>query len=163
MKRITDHDLVELGRRAASARRRRVNVNLHPRLDDPVQRFVNAVEPDSYVRPHRHPDAGRWELFIAIAGRALVLTFTPLGRVLERVELAAAGPAHAVEIPAGEWHAVAALARGTVLFEVKPGPYMRTDDKDFAKWAPEEGSPAAALMVQWYAAATPGDEPPPMQ
>ena len=28
-----------------------------------------------------------------------------------------------------------------VCFEIKPGPYARANDKDFARWAPREGEP----------------------
>jgi hypothetical protein len=49
----------------------------------------------------------------------------------------------AAEVPAGTWHALVALERGSVFFETKPGPYVPLTDKDFAPWAPEEGSEEA--------------------
>jgi cupin fold WbuC family metalloprotein len=95
-----------------------MNHNHHPTLADPIQRLLNAYEPGTYFRPHRHPQAERWELFLCLRGRAVVLTFEDPGRVRERVVLDPSGPALAVEIPPGVCHAIASLAPGTVLFEL---------------------------------------------
>ncbi|MCA1745626.1 MAG: WbuC family cupin fold metalloprotein, partial [Bacteroidales bacterium] len=34
--------------------RKRKNHNFHTSLADPINRMLNAVEPESYVRPHKH-------------------------------------------------------------------------------------------------------------
>ena len=41
----------------------------------------------------------------------------------ETVELAPGGPVVAVNIPAGQWHTVHALESGSVILEMKDGPY----------------------------------------
>ena len=87
MKRLSRATVQELIVSAASSPRLRSNENIHPSLDDPVQRFVNAMEPGTYVRPHRHQQEGRWELFVIISGAAAVLLFDDEGRVTERVEM----------------------------------------------------------------------------
>lgn len=153
---ITDDDLNDLTRAARAAGRRRMNRNLHPALTDQVQRLLNAFEPGTYVRPHRH-DAGRWELFLILRGRAALLAFDDHGRVAARHELAAAGPMRLIEVPGGTWHTLAALEPGTLLFEVKPGPYVPLTDKDFAAWAPGEGEQRAAAYEQWFRRAQPGE------
>jgi cupin fold WbuC family metalloprotein len=153
-------DLVDaLAARATASPRRRMNHNLHPTLADPIQRLLNAFEPGTYVRPHRHPQPGRWELFLCLRGRVAVLTFAADGAVRERVVLEAGGPTLAVEIPPGVCHSLASLAPGTVLFELKPGPYVALADKDFAAWAPAEGEPACAAFARWLESAAPGDSP----
>jgi hypothetical protein len=48
-----------------------------------------------------------------------------------------------VEVPAGTWHTVIALVSGSVLLEVKAGPFDPSQPKDPAPWAPDEGSQAA--------------------
>lgn len=155
MRIISADELAGLAARAGTATRGRTNLKLHPELSDPVQRFFNAISPGSYVRPHRH-GAGRWETFVGIRGRAVMLTFDDGGTVLERAELAPAGPAVAAEVAGGVWHTVVALEEGTVLLELKPGPYHPIADKDFARWAPAEGDPgAAAALARWLAAAPP--------
>lgn len=148
--------LTRLSQQAASSPRKRLNHNLHPRLDDPIQRLCNAFEPGTYVRPHRHPREGRWELFLALSGKAVVLLFQENGTVLERVEIGVELPRRGIEVPPGTWHTVASLAAGTVLFEVKPGPYEMLTDKDFAPWAPKEGENDIPLWVAWFNRAQPG-------
>jgi cupin fold WbuC family metalloprotein len=158
LKTVTDTLLAELVLKAQASPRRRANFNLHPELDDPVQRFLNAVEPGTYVRPHRHvTPAPKWELFVALAGRIAILVFDDAGTVTERIEVAAAGPVRAVEIPAGAWHGLVVLDPGTVLFEFKQGPYAATSDKDFAAWAPAEGEAACQAMRERFEAARIGD------
>ena len=150
MKQIDEKVLQELQKGAADSPRRRTNLNLHQTLEDPVQRFLNAIEPGSYVRPHRHNTPLRWELFVAMSGRAAVLIFNPQGEVIERAEIIAGGPTRAVEIPAGAWHTIAALQSGTVLFEFKQGPYAPLSEIDFASWAPCEGDTGCDKMEQWF-------------
>jgi len=145
--RVLDTVTVEAAVVASRSReRRRANHNLHPALDDPIQRFLNVLQPDSYVRPHRH-EADRFELFLVLAGRAAAILFDAAGAVIETVALAP-DATRAVEIPGGRWHTLLALEPDTVLFEVKPGPYRPLTDKDFASWAPAEGDPAAAAALE---------------
>ena len=54
---------------AQQSPRQRANCNLHPQLDDPIQRLAIAMEPGTYVRPHRHPHT--WELLYPLRGRFL--------------------------------------------------------------------------------------------
>ncbi len=142
--------------------RRRLNDNLHATPDDPVQRLFIAMEPGSYVRPHRHrPD--RFELFVGVRGRLVVLTFDDAGRVLTRDEVTPGGAADslaAAEIRGGTWHTVIALEPGSTFLEVKQGPYAPLPDKDFAAWAPAEDTPEATALAVWLTTAHPGDRAP---
>lgn len=158
LKIIDTQKLQDLCAAAQASPRQRSNFNLHTELADPVQRFLNAIEPGSYIRPHRHTTpVDKWELFVILSGAAAVLTFDDEGRVAERLELEAGGSNIAAEIPAGAWHTLAILKPGTVLFEFKPGPYSPTSDKDFAAWAPSEGEPESAAMAIHFSKATVGD------
>lgn len=156
---ILQDDLQALSRKAISLPRGRANLNVHPRLDDPVQRLFNAMEPGTYVRPHRHARPNGWELMMVVSGRFAILLFDDSGQVTERFELGVSAIT-AVEIPAFTWHAVVSLWPGTVMFEVKPGPYAPLTDKDFARWAPEECAADYRRFVEWYVAAQPGDRSP---
>lgn len=117
--------------------RKRHIVRFHE-LDELFQRMLNAVEPGSYVHPHRHLDPGKTEVFVALKGRALIVRFDDDGAPLEGVVISADGPVRGIEIPIGAWHALMSLESGTVLYEAKEGPYVATTDKDFADWAPPE-------------------------
>lgn len=158
MKRITRADLAELSVEARAVARRRKNLNLHASLDDPVQRLLNALEPGTYVRPHRHAEPAKWELMTIVSGRAVLLVFSDDGIVRQRIDLDRDTPI--VEIPPATWHMLAALEPGTVLLEVKPGPYGPTAPADFADWAPAEGSGIAAGLEQWCRGARVGERAP---
>ena len=154
---VIDNDLLTtLSETAQSLPRLRKNHNIHSQLDDPVQRLYNAMEPNTYVRPHRHQGDDRWEFFQVVSGSAAVLTFDPQGIVVEKVVLTQGGPNIAIEIPGNIWHTIVSLRSGTVLFEIKKGPYQAVTDKDFAAWAPVEGDHAAEKFVHWFVDASPG-------
>lgn len=141
---VLDRDSVEaLSAAARTLPRRRLNRNLHA-MEDPVHRLLNAVEPGSYVRPHRHLSPPRTETAVAVAGRLGLLVFDGEGRVETRAVLAPAGRQLVAEIRPGTWHAFVALEAGTVFFEVKEGPYVAPTAGDVAAWAPAEGEPASA-------------------
>jgi cupin fold WbuC family metalloprotein len=106
--------------------------------------MVNALEPATYVQPHQHRDPDKAEVFICLRGRAVIVRFDADGEILEATIIAAGGPVLGVEIPPTAWHALIALEAGTVLYEVKEGPYEVTADKHFAAWAPPESDTSAA-------------------
>jgi cupin fold WbuC family metalloprotein len=160
---VIDHKiLTDLSKTAQSLPRLRKNHNIHPQLDDPVQRLYNAMEPHTYVRPHRHPGENRWEFFQIVSGNAAVLTFDQHGMIQEKIVLSQSGPNVAIEIPGNEWHTIVSLQGGTVLLEIKQGPYQPLSDKDFAPWAPEEGANNVETFVRWFNDARPGDSCPPL-
>jgi len=141
---------------AVASARQRANHNIHPTLDDPVQRFFNAMQPGTYVRPHRHTTPLRWEMFLVLQGRLAILQFDGEGRVEERQELVAGGPVFGAELEAGCWHTLVVLEPALV-FELKEGPYSTMTDKDFARWAPAEGDAGCEQVVNWYETAGKGD------
>ncbi len=153
MKQITAAMLAALGQQAQASPRHRANLNLHPQLDDPIQRLAVAMEPDTYVRPHRHPHT--WELLYPLAGRFAVLEFDEAGTLRSRALLGA--DSRLIELPAGSWHAVLSLDPGAVIFEVKHGPYQPIDTADFAPWSPAAETPQAAALMAWYATAQVGE------
>jgi len=140
------------------ADRKRTHHNLHPVLEDPVQRLVVAIDPGSYIRPHRHCDPGKWELFILLKGSAIILLFDEDGCVTNRMDLSENGPVHAVEIPENAWHTLAAREKGSILIEIKPGPYALLSDKDYAAWAPGEGTEDAKEFEMKFRTCTTGQD-----
>lgn len=160
MKLFDEKLLDELVGKARDSARLRANHNVHPSLDDMVHRLFIAIEPGSYVHPHRHPEAEKWEFFMVVRGRLAALLFDEQGQVLRREELSPGGPVHGFEIPPNTWHTITALEPGSVFFEVKPGPYTPLSDKNFAAWAPREGDPGCDKFVSWLAQARPGDVSP---
>lgn len=140
--------LVEMDSARALSRvspRRRAIVRYHEHAES-VQRMLNAIEPESYVRPHRHIEPDKVEVFVVLAGRALVLQFDDAGQVTDYAVIAAEAPQRGVEIPARTWHSLVALDSGTVLYEIIEGAFTPSTHKTYAPWAPVEGSPEAAAF-----------------
>ena len=145
---IDNKIIKELCTKAAQSPRRRAHLNLHPKLDDPVQRLVVAIEPDSYIQPHRHTEPDKWELFIVIEGCFQVFIFDESGTILDKQTLSATDRlSRIIEISPATWHCVTALEPGSVFFETKPGPYAALTDKDFASWAPKEDTDAVEKFL----------------
>ncbi len=155
LKQITPQMLASLSADARASARRRANLNLHPQLDDPIQRLAIAMEPDTYVRPHRHPQT--WEMLHPLAESFLVLEFDDAGTVCSRTLLGLGeNEARLIELPAGRWHAVLSRTPGAVIFEVKHGPYQALGEADLADWSPAAESAEAAELLAWYAQAQVG-------
>ena len=129
---------------AKASPRLRQHLNVHQSYQDASQRLFNAIEPGSYIRPHRHASDPREELLIAVRGVMAMVTFDDQGAVTN--VLLFGTEKHGVEMAAGAevssstWHTVIALEPGCVLLEVKAGPFDPNQPKDLAPWAPEEGS-----------------------
>ncbi len=85
MKQITLSDMQQQSEAAASAPRLRAHRNFHPELSDPIQRLAIAMEPGTYIRPHRHRHT--FELLLPLKGRFVVLNFDDHGVVTRRVVL----------------------------------------------------------------------------
>jgi cupin fold WbuC family metalloprotein len=143
MKKITEQLLNEVSNKAAAADRRRTNHNFHKDYGERVQRLLNAAEPGTYIRPHKHEDPDKVEVFIVLRGSVVVVEFDDEGAIIDHALLSRDKGTFAVELPPRVWHTFICLEPRTVLYEAKEGPYDETADKHFAPWAPAEGSPAA--------------------
>ncbi len=131
--------LTEVTQKAKNSPRGRINQNFHDDLADPINRMLNAFEPGTYIEPHKHENPDKREVFVLLRGSLVVVFFDNLGNVTDFVWLDKDKGNYAVEIPVGMWHSLFALESGTVVYEVKDGPYLPMNDKNFASWAPKEG------------------------
>ncbi len=149
MKLIDGSRFDALTRRAQASPRRRMNENFHADEASPAHRLLNAIEPDSYVRPHRHLDPAKDETILCLRGRLGCILFDPDGRVRTVCELSPGGTC-GIDIPHGEYHSVVALESGTVMFEAKAGPYVPPSADEFAPWAPAPDAGDEAYLA-WMA------------
>jgi cupin fold WbuC family metalloprotein len=144
--------LNELTAQAQCSQRKRQHRNIHESYADPCQRLFNAIEPESYIRPHRHSTDPRDELLIAVRGSMALMTFddqgTVTGVVLFGADRNSEDFAVGAEVPANTWHTVIALQPGCVLLEVKAGPFDPHQPKDLAPWAPDECGPKAKQYLR---------------
>ncbi len=116
--------------------RLRMNYNIHKQLEDPVNRILNALEPGTYLRPHRHRTPPKTEAYIVLRGELDVLIFDNEGKLIQRVTLNPEVGNYGVDIQAGVWHSMIVKQPGTVIYEVKEGPFTPLSPEDFASWSP---------------------------
>jgi cupin fold WbuC family metalloprotein len=143
--------LDDLTGQAKVSPRLRQHRNVHQSYQDASQRLFNAIEPGSYIRPHRHASDPRDELLVAVRGVMAMVAFDDQGAVtgVLRFGTERHGDEMAVgaEVSSSTWHTVIALEPGCVLLEVKAGPFDTNQPKDLAPWAPEESSDAASAYL----------------
>lgn len=144
---ITPALLDRISAEAARSPRRRKNYNFHPADDAPCHRLLNAMEPDSYIQPHRHLDAQKDETLLLLRGKLGLVLFDNDGAAVDQALLEAGGEVMAVNIPHGTFHAWVCLQAGSVFFEAKAGPFVPVSAAERAPWAPPEGDAAAPAYL----------------
>ena len=132
MKIINEALLNETTGRAKQSPRLRMNYNFHEHLDDPVNRLLNALEPGTYLRPHRHLNPKKDEIFLLLRGRIAVFLFDNKGEITQTQILDPKEGVYGAEIKAGTWH----------------GPFAPLAPENFAPWspAPEDTKGVAKYM-----------------
>ena len=151
-RRIDQELFAQVSAEARQHPRLRLNHNFH-REQDSVQRFLNVLQPGTYVRPHRHRRNGSgtgFECFLVLQGAIGLLLFNDEGEIQQQLHLSAKGPTHGIEIAEDQFHTLVALEADSVIFELKQGPYQPAQDKDFLNGFPQEGTTEAARQEsQW--------------
>ncbi len=156
MIRLIDNALLdEVSAEARASARGRKNRNFHTDDAQPGHRLLNAIEPGSYVAPHRHLDPDKSETMVVLRGSIGLVTFDDAGGVVEATKVShgvtGGNPRGStplgVDIAYGTWHTVFALEPSTVFLEAKAGPYLPLTAEEKASWAPAEGDPAAPAYL----------------
>lgn len=125
---ITQTILDNLTAQAKASPRLRMNLDLRNSPEDQSQRMLNAIEPGSPLPIHRHRHSS--ETVVILRGRLVEEFYDESGTLVDSIELSPNGPVVALNIPAGQWHTVRALASGTVILESKDGPYEPLGEED---------------------------------
>ena len=118
-----DQQLLDaLTEQAKASPRLRMNYDLRNSSKDQSQRMLNAIEPGSPIPIHRHRNSS--ETVVCLRGRLVEKFYDELGRqCVETIEISPNGPVVAVNVPMGQWHTVRVLESGSVIMEIKDGPY----------------------------------------
>jgi cupin fold WbuC family metalloprotein len=120
--------LDSISKEANQSPRLRMNHNLHASLDDKVQRLLNAMEPGTILPVHRHKDTD--ETYIILRGKLDVKVYNERKELIDTIRLDPAEGKYGIHIPANSWHNVEVIDAGTVIFEVKEGPYLPLEADD---------------------------------
>ena len=126
---ITQAILDSLTEQAKASPRLRMNLDLRNSPEDGSQRMLNAIEPGSPLPIHRHRKSS--ETVVCLRGRLVEEFYDDLEMICtESIELSPNGPVVALNMPIGQWHTARALESGTVILEMKDGPYEPTGAED---------------------------------
>ena len=122
MKLITETLLNTVSGQAKENPRLRMNYNFHESMDAP---------------PHRHKNPDKEEIYLVLRGSLLAILFDEEGNVTEKVNLNPEKGMYGIEIPPCTWHCIVVLEPGTVIYEIKQGPYAPLTPENMAPWAPD--------------------------
>lgn len=127
--RIDTKLLDDLTTQAKLSPRLRMNLDLRNSPNDSSQRMLNAIEPGSRVPIHRHRKSS--ETVVVIRGALREVFFDETGQnVVEVIDVKKDGDCYAINIPIDQWHTVESLESGTVIMEIKDGPYEPAKPED---------------------------------
>lgn len=128
MKLIDETLLDEVTQQAKDNPRLRMNHNFHESLDAKAQRLLNALEPGTLLPIHRHPHTA--ETYLLLRGKVKVMYYNERKEVTDSMVLNPVTGIYGVHIPRNQWHTLEVLESGSVIFEVKDGPYTPLEEKD---------------------------------
>lgn len=140
--------LDEMNQKSRSAKRGRAHFTFHRSDADTLQRMLNAMQPGTYLQPHKHENPDKREVFLVLTGKFLVVEFDENGEITNHMILDANNNQYAAEIAERTYHTVICLAPDSIAYEIKDGPYNVADDKNFAHWAPKEGDTGCAEYIE---------------
>jgi len=131
---------------AKDSERLRANHNFHADLDEPLQRMLVAMEPGSFVPPHRHCHPRKPECLLVIRGALAIAEFEDDGAIKRSFRASSDAEIFGCDFKPETWHGLVSLETGTVFLECKPGPYTPFHENDIPPWAPASGSERIAFM-----------------
>ncbi len=102
MKLITNPLLEQIIREAQASPRQRKNYNFHPSDESRCNRLLNALEPGTYIRPHRHLDPEKEELMVLLRGSMGLIFFDDAGQVTATARLTVGSDVFGIDIAAGQ-------------------------------------------------------------
>ncbi|MGM4932794.1 WbuC family cupin fold metalloprotein [Tardiphaga sp. 619_E2_N8_5] len=140
-------DIETLRNAVVKTSKRRARINAHPGSDDNLHEMIIAIEPGSYIRPHKHP--GKSEAFHIIEGAVDIVVFDDAGEIDQIVSLAAKGgeaPFY-YRMSKPHYHTLIIRSELLVVHEITNGPF-RPEGTVFATFAPEEGDLEAVNAFQ---------------
>jgi cupin fold WbuC family metalloprotein len=146
MIKITSELVDKVAEQARKSPRLRMNYNFHPELSDPVQRLLNALEPWTYIRPHKHTT--KEESFVLLRGTVLAVAFNDDGTINDHAILSAATGILGIEFEENSFHMLTSLETGSAVYEIKEGPFVPHTEGNSAPWSPKEGTPEAKGFLE---------------
>ena len=128
--------------------RKRATLTLYRTQGEKTHTEINAILPETYIRPHKHINSPQTETFVPLRGMAELVTFSEEGEILQKV-LVGRGAVAVAEVETNTWYTLVALSPFASLeVKVHPAGYNKEKDEVFAPWAPEEGMKEADIYFE---------------
>jgi cupin fold WbuC family metalloprotein len=130
----------------ASAKRR-ARINTHPDGEDALHEMIIAIDPSSYIRPHKHP--GKSEAFHIVEGEVDIVVFKDDGEIEQVVALGAPGSGRSFYYRMSKpfFHTLIIRSDVLIVHEITNGPF-RPQGTVFADFAPEDSDTQKAEAYQ---------------
>ena len=127
--------------------KRRARINTHPDGDDALHEMIIAIDPTSYIRPHKHP--GKSEAFHIIEGEVDIVVFTDTGEIDRIVPLGPPGSGRSFyyRMSSAFFHTLIIRSDVLIVHEITNGPF-RPSATVFADFAPDDREPEKAAAYQ---------------
>jgi len=108
-----------------------MNYNFHKSLESKTQRLLNSLEPGTLLPIHKHHNTS--ETYILLRGSLNLLIYSENHELITTTEINPQKGVFGVDIPPDQWHTIEVLESGTVIFEVKEGPYVPISEEDILR------------------------------
>lgn len=143
---VSSADIVALKNLARQTNKQRARICLHRSQNAAIHEMLIVLSKDTYVRPHRH--VAKSESIFVVEGQARLLLFDTEGRISANEPLSTTKPDAIIchRMDDKQYHTILVEDEFFVFKEVTTGPF-RLEDTEYAPWAPQEGSEAAAAYL----------------
>ena len=144
---IGQRELDTLRAAVKASAKRRARINTHPDGDDALHEMIIAIDPASYIRPHKHP--GKSEAFHIIEGEVDIVVFTEAGEIDRIIPLGPPGSGRAFyyRMSSAFFHTLVIRSDILIVHEITNGPF-RPAATIFADFAPDDREPEKAAAYQ---------------
>jgi cupin fold WbuC family metalloprotein len=144
---IGESELNALRAAAKASAKRRARINAHPDGEDALHEMIIAIDPSSYIRPHKHP--GKSEAFHIIEGEVDIVVFTDDGEIDRIVPLGPprSGRAFYYRMSSAFFHTLIIRSDVLIVHEITNGPF-RPSATVFADFAPDDRDAEQAAAYQ---------------
>ena len=140
---IDEADLDLLRDAVKKTPKRRARINAHPDSGDALHEMLIAIEPGSYIRPHKHP--AKSESFHIVEGEVDIVVFDDEGQIVRVVPLSARGGKGSFYYRMSQpyFHTLVIKSDLLIVHEITNGPF-KPEGTVFAHFAPADGDEQAA-------------------
>lgn len=123
--------LDQLTEQAKTSQRLRMHLNLHESPESKAQRLLVALEPGTDLPIHRHPLVNETQMILR--GSLKVIFYNDLKEITNEFLLNPIHGNYGIHTPKGQWHTLEVIESGTVIIEIKDGPYSPSVPEDIMK------------------------------